>query len=235
MQSFEIDGIEFVIDTRPGNQRGVSQGNRFVLVKSDQCLDFYRHWQGERPRDILEVGLFQGGSLVLLDKLFGPRKLVGIDIRREPIAALEEYRADKPHIDVHYATSQDNPETRQVARRSFADGIDLVIDDASHLYEQTKATFTMLFPLVRAGGRYVIEDWAWSLRPAYQTESGPWHNRPALTNLVIELLLLVGKSHSVSRIDVLRDLVCIHRGPGVPPADAFENASVLRGRQLGRI
>ena len=37
--------------------------------------------------------------------------------------------------------------------------LDLVIDDASHLYGPTMASFEVLFPRLRPGGLYVIEDW----------------------------------------------------------------------------
>ncbi len=37
--------------------------------------------------------------------------------------------------------------------------INLVIDDASHLYQETKVSFETLFPLLRPGRLYVIEDW----------------------------------------------------------------------------
>lgn len=235
MKSFEIDGIEFVIDVRPGPQRGVSEGNRFILVKNEQCLSFYREWNGYRPKEILEMGLFQGGSMVLMDKLFQPRRLAGIDIRREPIEALEAYRADKPHIDIYYARSQDQPGTLMAARKSFPTGIDMVVDDASHLYEQTKATFQMLFPLLRPGGYYVIEDWQWSLGQIYQTDKGPWYDKPALANLIMELVLMAGRNRVFDRIEVLQGLVCIRKGRGMLTPESFDLAPVLRGRRLDLI
>ncbi len=39
--------------------------------------------------------------------------------------------------------------------------MDLVFDDASHLYEETRSSFESLFPHVRPGGVFVIEDWRW--------------------------------------------------------------------------
>ena len=103
--------------------------------------------------------MHEGGSLVYFDKLFKPTKLVGVDRRVKPIPALEAYRKTRPHIETYYARFQDKAGVLQAARQSFAKGIDLVIDDASHLYAESKATFEMLFPLVREGGLYVIERW----------------------------------------------------------------------------
>ena len=50
---------------------------------------------------------------------------------------------------------------REILDHEFVDeSIDLVIDDASHLYVETKASFEELFPRLRPGGLFIIEDWA---------------------------------------------------------------------------
>jgi hypothetical protein len=36
--------------------------------------------------------------------------------------------------------------------------LDLVSDDASHLLRETRASFNALFPRLRSGGEYIIED-----------------------------------------------------------------------------
>jgi hypothetical protein len=48
-----------------------------------------------------------------------------------------------------------------VAEEFEGDPIDLVIDDASHLLDPTRASFEVLFPRLRTSGLFVIEDWAW--------------------------------------------------------------------------
>ena len=48
-----------------------------------------------------------------------------------------------------------------VAKEFEGEPIDLVIDDASHLLEPTRASFEVLFPRLRTDGLFVIEDWAW--------------------------------------------------------------------------
>jgi hypothetical protein len=49
-----------------------------------------------------------------------------------------------------------------VARDEFGTTpVDLVIDDASHLYDESRASFETLFPLLHPGGLYIIEDWRW--------------------------------------------------------------------------
>ena len=38
-------------------------------------------------------------------------------------------------------------------------GFDLIIDDASHMLGPTKTSFEVLFPRLRPGGLYFVEDW----------------------------------------------------------------------------
>ena len=49
--------------------------------------------------------------------------------------------------------------------------LDLVVDDASHLQLPTAASFDVLFPRLRPGGVYVLEDWS----TGHTWE--PWHTR----------------------------------------------------------
>jgi hypothetical protein len=56
------------------------------------------------------------------------------------------------------------------------DPLDLVIDDASHLYGPSLATFETLFPALREGGLYVLEDWKTSLNfPCHGGGENPDH------------------------------------------------------------
>jgi Cephalosporin hydroxylase len=229
VESFKLGGVEFRIDMRPGKDRGISTTNSFILVKNQR---FYRDWRFKKPSTIMEVGLFEGGSLVLFDKLFSPSKIVGVDIRRNPIEPLEEYRVANPHVVTYYSRSQDKPGTWQAARQNFPAGIDLVIDDASHLYEQTRATFEMLFPLVAPGGNYVIEDWAWSHRPGAQDNASVWAEKKSTTNLIMELVVMAASYGVVDSIHVQQELICITKGRGKLPDNPFDLSARLRGREM---
>ena len=235
MKTFMIDDIEFCIDTRAGTERDRSTENRFILVKNQPSLDFYRDWKLERPRTIMEVGLFQGGSLVLLDKLFKPDRIVGLELAKTPIEPLESYRASRPQMRTYYGRSQDGVGTLMAARENFNDGIDLVVDDASHLYEQTKKTFEMLFPLVSAGGHYVIEDWAWAHLPGRQHEESVWFSKPAMSNIALELMIMAAAYGAIESVHVQKELICVKRGRGKLPSDPFDFSGVLRGRTMPRI
>jgi hypothetical protein len=235
MSDFQIDGVTFRQRIGTPDERGESANDSFVLVKTDQMLDFYRDLRNHDPRTIMEVGMYEGGSLVWFDKIFKPEMLAGLDVRREPIDALEAYRRDRAHIATYYGRYQENIGTLQAARECFPDGIDLVVDDASHLYEQTKATFEMIFPLMRPGGHYVIEDWAWAHTPSRQEAGTDWFGKSALTNLVFELTVLAARVPAIDSIQVLKGMTCVRRGNGSIPVDLFDLSPYLRGRSLPSI
>ena len=82
MEVIVRDGVKFNLDTRAGAERGVSKGKTFVLVKTERQLAFYDTLRDKAPKEILEIGMLEGGSMVYFDKLFKPKTLVGVDIRR---------------------------------------------------------------------------------------------------------------------------------------------------------
>jgi predicted O-methyltransferase YrrM len=117
----------------------------------------------EGPR-MVELGISQGGSVALLALLARPEKFVAIELASEPVAPLldalrERGMADavKPYFGVDQA---DRARLTQIVEDEFGDApLDLVIDDASHRYDETVASFEVLFPRLRPGGVFVIEDW----------------------------------------------------------------------------
>jgi hypothetical protein len=76
-----------------------------------------------------------------------------------------------------------------------------VIDDASHFDAPTRASFQAIFPLMRPGGVYVIEDWNWVHYPAEFFDGTGFADhfrtgRPP-TDLVADLVKVVGSDASV--------------------------------------
>src|SRR6266568_9368127 len=108
---FFLGGENFVVDMSRKKDRRPSTSEAFTIVKNEAYLRFYELLASTfSPRSILELGIFQGGSYVLLDKLFKPQRMSAVDIRREPVAPLCHYVADKDGRFVHFSTSQSDPE-----------------------------------------------------------------------------------------------------------------------------
>lgn len=230
---FTIDGAEFVIDISPGKDRRPSERGSFTLVKTPALIDFYlRLAETRRVDSILELGIFQGGSLVLMDKLLKPSTLVAIEIDT-PFDAISHYceqqRQAGRNVKAEFETSQSDLSALSRILQDFPDGIDLIVDDASHTYEHTRASFVALFPHLNDGGIYVIEDWAWSHTPGHQSADHTWYRHPALTNLVFELVVELGSRVSIAKLEIDRGQVVITKraNHGEPFGE-----QKLRGRKL---
>jgi len=220
---FSLGGEFFVVDMSRGRSRRPSDSDAFTIVKNEPYFQIYQLLANEfSPRSILELGIFQGGSYVLLDKLFGPRRMSAVELSPQPVAPLMRYVGNTPNRFVHFSTSQcDREVLERIVRDELADELDLVVDDASHSYEQTKGSFEVLFPSLRPNGIYVIEDWSWAHHSDYQSPDGPRGNRKALSNLVFEQIMLMGSTSLIAEIRVWKPLYLIRkRAAREPPIEA---------------
>lgn len=145
---------------------GPEDDGMLPVIKADGVLwEYERLCRALEPRRIVELGIHRGGSTAFLNELAEPERIVAVELNTTPPAALSDYIASRGLGDVvrpHYGVDQaDRDRLRSIMREEFGDApLDLVVDDASHLYPQTRASFETLFPLLRPGGVYVIEDWA---------------------------------------------------------------------------
>lgn len=211
---FSLGGENFLIEVAaPSKGRHCSSPEAFTIVKNEPYLRVYEDLaSGFSPRSILELGIFQGGSYVFLDKLFKPRRMSAIEISPKPVAPLLDYLTRTKNRFVHFATSQcDGTKLRQIVAGELADELDLVVDDASHTYEETRASFEFLFPLLSPGGIYIIEDWSWAHHADYQSPDAPFSKRWALSNLLFEQIMLMGSTLLISEIRVWRFLYMIQK------------------------
>lgn len=215
--------------TVPVKERRLSNSEAFTIAKNEAYLRVYEDLASAfSPRSILELGIFEGGSYVLLDKLFKPRRMAGVDISRDPVEALCHYVADKEGRFAHFSTSQSDGEVLEhIVRNELANELDLVVDDASHTYEQTKASFEILFPLLQPGGIYLIEDWSWAHMPRYQSADAPFSKRHALSNLLFEQIMLMGSTPLISEIRVWNFLYLIRKGTSACSGSKDESGSIF--------
>ena len=120
-----------------------------------------------KPARILEIGVFKGGSLLMWRRYFGEEAIIfGIDI--DPACA--EHDGDGGQVRIG---SQDDP---QFLRSVVAEmgGIDVVLNDGSHVAHHQLASFSTLFPMLDAHGLYICED----THTAYWSDWGGGYRRP---------------------------------------------------------
>jgi SAM-dependent methyltransferase len=184
-----LDGVRFMCSLDDFSLK--TNTERLILLKDREGLNSYQEvFAGVAPKNVLEFGIFQGGSPALFSLWFELDKLVGIDWS-PPVAGFEEFCRTHEvgkRIRSYYGVSQtDRLRVEEIVRTEFgATPLDAVIDDASHLYATTRQTFEIAFPLLRPGGIYVIEDWGWAHWPGSRFFMG----ETALSMLVMELIML---------------------------------------------
>jgi predicted O-methyltransferase YrrM len=237
---FTLDGVAYL------SMVGKATDHQMVLLKPRPLVEEYEQMiEALQPRAIIELGIYQGGSTALLAQLAMPDKLVAIDLTAGPCVPLERF------IDVHelrevvvphYGTDQaDTDRLDEIVASEFDGPLDVVIDDASHLEGPSRATFNALFPYLREGGLYIIEDWGWphigrgSTDPAYQ-------NVTPISALVCQLVIAAARRRrAITQVVVGPYWAVVRRGdadltPGVfdlsVPFDSVGLEMVERMREV---
>jgi predicted O-methyltransferase YrrM len=216
-------------------------GDDLPVVKTRALIDRYVELAAavEPAPRVVELGIYEGGSTAFLTQLLQPSSLLAIDIASERAPALDRFIAERDlgeSVHLLYGIDQgDADELVRVIGDHIGDQpLDLVIDDASHQYVPTRTSFSLLFPRLRAGGYFVIEDWDWAHRPEelWQADGGYFRRFPALTNLIVEILMLAGSDTDVVRKVVVQpEMVVVERG-SAPLEPAMDLDRIVYNRGL---
>lgn len=138
------------------------RNRRQDIAKWHHYFDVYeRHLAPyhNRPVTLLEIGLWQGGSLRMWREYFGPAaRICGIDV--DPATAA--YRRDGYEI---FVGDQADPAFLGRVKQALP-AIDIVIDDGGHRMSQQVASFEALYPATT--DVYIVEDTHTSYWPEYQ-------------------------------------------------------------------
>jgi predicted O-methyltransferase YrrM len=209
------------------------------LYKTRQLLDqFERFWASTsfRPRHILEVGIWGGGSTALWYAALKPERLVAIDLMagadRPYFTRYVERNGLASALRTRWQTDQGDPGALRAVIDDELDGkLDLVIDDGSHLPVPTRTCFETLFPLLRPGGLYILEDWAWEHWPEFDDANHVWANQESLTQLVHDLVEVAGSSKTLFRsVTVYEGFTVVERGEDALDPATFRIADLIRRR-----
>lgn len=245
-----VDDVDFVLGptdveaARPAMAEGA-----LLLRKPRWMVDRYFALRSQvDAANIFELGIYEGGSTALLALLFRPRRLVAVDLNTPRGSVLKDFldahqmsESVRPYFGVDQA---DRTRLEEIVAQEYeSEPLDLVIDDASHLLEQTTASFNSLFPRLRPGGLFVIEDWSarhdleralehkWQnddearQRLARRLEAGD--AAPAavdpMSRLVLELVLTAAFAEDVvADVVVRRSWVVVRRGDARLDPDDFD-------------
>ncbi|MCH9626424.1 MAG: 8-demethyl-8-alpha-L-rhamnosyl tetracenomycin-C 2'-O-methyltransferase [Chlamydiales bacterium] len=113
-----------------------------------------------KPIKFLEIGIYKGESVTLWENYFPNAELHFIDI--------EQWKGPPPKRAHFHVADQESSAGLHRFLQSAGGAFDLIIDDGGHTMNQQITSFVHLFPALKSGGIYVIED----LHTSYWTEYG---------------------------------------------------------------
>jgi hypothetical protein len=152
---------------------------------------------------ILEIGVDKGYSVKMWKEYFPQGEIYAIDIVDK-----KEYEEDRITIGVG---SQNDPEFLNSFNATYGP-FDIIIDDGSHINSDMTFSFNHLFPLLKAGGLYVVEDihasyWSW--------------------------VQLDGSENFTNRVKHLLDSVNKHGKAGLACKDNWNEDAVYKNKMVG--
>src|SRR5262245_21442420 len=147
--NFVINNMKFNLIRQNFNDARTTK-DTVAIIKNRGMIDRYKSLIRENGvTNILEFGIFEGGSALLLAAIEERIKFVGIDIRPASPAVLGLIRDHglTDRVKLYYNTSQgDLARVQDIIRKEFpGQRIDMIIDDASHQYELSRASFEASF------------------------------------------------------------------------------------------
>lgn len=98
---------------------------------------------------ILELGVSKGQSLKMWEDYFiNSESIIGVDINPK----CKIYNSDRTNIIIENSTN------KEILKKLNYKKFDIIIDDASHGWVDQIKSYEILYPLVKNGGYYIIED-----------------------------------------------------------------------------
>ena len=103
------------------------------------------------PCTYLEIGVQRGGSLKLMRDYLGPQaRIIGVDV--DPSCAVVRDEG----FEIHIGDQANGAFLERLVRETGT--YDIVVDDGGHTADQQITSFFMLFPRLKPGGIYIVED-----------------------------------------------------------------------------
>ena len=102
------------------------------------------------PLNLLEIGVYNGGSANMWAEYFPNARIVGLDI--DP--STTRFATDRIAIEIADQSNVDD-----LVRIAAGYGpFDVILDDGSHMWDHQITSLRWLFPFLKRGGFYIIED-----------------------------------------------------------------------------
>jgi hypothetical protein len=246
-KGFQLNNIQFQLMVHLHDLFALKDEDGLVLGKPRDLIETYLEvFEAFDAPYIFELGIFRGGSAAFFNELLKPKKLVAIDFMPKAKPGFTAYLESSPNgKNVRPFFQVDQADTQKLDEIYAAElgetPLDLVIDDASHMLEHTRISFNNLFPKLRSGGLYIIEDWSWAhVYDPNKIFDKNFGGQPPMSNLIIEIMLAStyhrnlisevrvfptyaiirkGNAEVDKNFDIAKE--CFHRGECVGGGDFF--------------
>jgi hypothetical protein len=126
----------------------------------------------EQHLAILEVGVFKGESTQAWVDYFPNAKIFGLDVFTR-VSMNQIPILNHPRVEAICGSSIDITITEEIRKKWPGVKFDIIIDDGLHTPRANADTFKNLFPLLKQGGAYYIED-VWPLHIMSESEKNHW-------------------------------------------------------------
>ena len=161
--------------------------------KASHVHDYLKHYETHlkrfqhSPIELLEIGVFDGGGLRTWEKWFSAAHITGIDIA--PLQYVNTSQCRTILADVNSWEPDQN--------------FDVIIDDGSHKSADIVSGYVRLWPYLKPGGWYIIEDMGTQL--ATDTSFS------VIDQLVREVLMYTGHENPVPEIHMYDELLFLKK------------------------
>lgn len=180
------------IALRSGADKGSNYHN-YTEVYSQYFAPFK-----EKPIKFLEIGIYKGSSVKMWEEYLKNADLHFMDITLQAV----EYHSKRSH---YHLCNQESPvELRQFIKTVGGD-FDIILDDGGHTMNQQITSFKILFPYVKSGGMYIIEDLHTSYWNFYGGNS-PHSAINFLKTLIDEVNFIGARTSRASHINIPEDI-----------------------------
>lgn len=116
-------------------------------------IDFYfKEFKSLKDKEIafLELGIYKGDSLKVWGNFFKNGLVYGLD-------GYVPKTKFPPNVKTFQGRQEDIPLLEEIGGQCGP--FDIILDDCSHEYAPTAISYTTLYPYLKPGGLYIIEDW----------------------------------------------------------------------------
>lgn len=167
MKTLDQIGIEQQTDK-------ASQFSRTYAKPHDYLRHFEKFFEPIRNEAIkfVEIGVGGGESVRTWLEFFPSALIIGIDI----VHSTNEWNTPKTEVHGRYHFQPGDQSSSQFWSEfvsQYGSGIDVLIDDGSHMSKDVLSTHTEMWPHIASGGLYIMEDLACSYSQVFLTPGWP--------------------------------------------------------------